>query len=446
MTIEDAWFSLKTAASRITTANENYKGAFTEEILFDHLLAGLPEEYSTTRSTIDVQSSLSLQDKLHALVRQQDRIAEGTHKAFVARNGSYGQKHQSKYNSGSDSENSQPRRTRKPKCWACKEVGHLLKDCPLFQKLQEVAKELRKGLQKEGKATRDKGDPRPTSGSRPTSSRISKRPYTGKSTRKPKERGHIADYSSSESNTEEADSVSSTSEDEDKLEEVAAITQDLGNVSPSSWIVDSGATSHMTDQHQLFRSLTPIKRRTIKVGGGKLYAEYVGDCELRAPAGGTTILKDVLFVPNLGANLLSSRKTCTEQNIEGWFDSKAIHFIRGNKKIITADIQKGIYIISWIAEGLEDTVFHADELRTENQPLWSRATTSIEKPEPQYEPQQSRTASILQEEVPSVATEIVEPLTEGCTHQAHIGDSHPKDTDTDEGRERPETTRKRFQL
>lgn len=126
-----------------------------------------------------------------------------------------------------------------------------------------------------------------------------------KNTSHRRHKGHVAGNNPSDADTESSGPNSSESDaDEDEVEEVAAHSQDLGKVPPSLWVSDTGATTHMTDQRQLFRSLTPVKRRTIKVGGGKLYSWHMGVCELRVPSGRTVLLKDVLFVPNLGVNLL----------------------------------------------------------------------------------------------------------------------------------------------
>jgi hypothetical protein len=123
-------------------------------------------------------------------------------------------------------------------------------------------------------------------------------------------KGHVANNDPSDADTESSGPDSSES-DEDEVEEVAAHSQDLGKVPSSLWVSDTGATAHMTNQRQLFRSLAPVKRRTIKVGGGKLYSWHIGVCELRVLSRRTILLKDVLFVPNLGVNLLSSRKICS---------------------------------------------------------------------------------------------------------------------------------------
>jgi len=83
--IEDAWVSLKTTRMRVVTANESFRHAFTEEMLFEQLLSGLPDEYSTTRAVIDTQSNLTVQDKLHILIRQEDRLAtDEAQKALIA--------------------------------------------------------------------------------------------------------------------------------------------------------------------------------------------------------------------------------------------------------------------------------------------------------------------------------------------------------------------------
>ena len=83
--IEDAWISLKTTRRRVVTVNENFRHAFTEDMLFEQLLSGLPDEYSTTRAVIDAQSNLTVQDKLYILIKQEDRLAtDEVQKALAA--------------------------------------------------------------------------------------------------------------------------------------------------------------------------------------------------------------------------------------------------------------------------------------------------------------------------------------------------------------------------
>lgn len=48
-------------------------------------------------------------------------------------------------------------------------------------------------------------------------------------------------------------------------------------------------------------------RRTIKVGGGVLHADYVGSAMLLDRRGNSIRLTSVLYVPKLGVNLLLGR-------------------------------------------------------------------------------------------------------------------------------------------
>jgi hypothetical protein len=57
--------------------------------------------------------------------------------------------------------------------------------------------------------------------------------------------------------------------------------------------------------------MIPIKRRTIKVKGGRLYTDFIGQVKIKV-ASVSLILKDVLYVPGLGVNLLLSRKLYLE--------------------------------------------------------------------------------------------------------------------------------------
>src|SRR6266487_6849356 len=102
-----------------------------------------------------------------------------------------------------------------------------------------------------------------------------------------------------------------------------------------------------------------VKCCMIRVGGGKLYSWYMGICELRVLSRKTILLKDVLFVPNLGVNLLSSQKICSQPSVKGLFDSQRMYFTHKNEKIIRADIKGGIYVVLWLAKGLEETGFCA---------------------------------------------------------------------------------------
>ena len=74
----------------------------------------------------------------------------------------------------------------------------------------------------------------------------------------------------------------------------------------NSWIIDSGATDHMTPTSHFFHSYTPCpSSRKIVVANGTL-ATVAGLGNIHITP--TLILKDVLHVPKLSANLISIQK------------------------------------------------------------------------------------------------------------------------------------------
>ncbi len=81
----------------------------------------------------------------------------------------------------------------------------------------------------------------------------------------------------------------------------------------NSWFIDSGATSHMTDQRQLFTSFKPIKKgsRMVKgVGGCLLSAVGIGDVKVKTEAGGRrlffnmqSIFQEALYIYEKSSSL-----------------------------------------------------------------------------------------------------------------------------------------------
>jgi hypothetical protein len=78
--------------------------------------------------------------------------------------------------------------------------------------------------------------------------------------------------------------------------------------SKTTWWIDSGATIHVANLLQGFRSTRTTQRseRQIKVANGaQADVEAVGDVHLELDTGFIIILKDVLYVPSLQRNLIS---------------------------------------------------------------------------------------------------------------------------------------------
>ena len=91
----------------------------------------------------------------------------------------------------------------------------------------------------------------------------------------------------------------------------------------------------MSDQLDLFRSLKRCVRRIIQVGGGEIYSEYTREVVAIYEDSSRGLLRDVLYVPGLGINLLSIRKIC-DAGLKGRLDSTRIYFKKNRKKVIEA--------------------------------------------------------------------------------------------------------------
>jgi hypothetical protein len=69
--------------------------------------------------------------------------------------------------------------------------------------------------------------------------------------------------------------------------------------------------------------MAPIKRYTVKVGGGKLYTDFIGTIEMRVDSV-SLLLENILYIPSLDINLLSSRKLYLDWKYLDIFNNKSI--------------------------------------------------------------------------------------------------------------------------
>ena len=81
----------------------------------------------------------------------------------------------------------------------------------------------------------------------------------------------------------------------------AAATQDDPM---QAWTIDSGASRHMTPNANIFTTKRPVRPSVTVATGEKIYAKGIGN--VRFDLGGQTVrMTDVMYVPELDANLLS---------------------------------------------------------------------------------------------------------------------------------------------
>jgi hypothetical protein len=119
----------------------------------------------------------------------------------------------------------------------------------------------------------------------------------------------------------------------------------------SHWIADSGATAHMTDQRQAFSKFEPFlsfSSYPVKgIGGTKLFAHGQGSIDIFTTVSGVrkkVTIKNVLFVPNLGASLISIT-AATSNGMAVIFSGEKVIFSRLNKIEMTGSRVDKLYLM-----------------------------------------------------------------------------------------------------
>jgi hypothetical protein len=115
------------------------------------------------------------------------------------------------------------------------------------------------------------------------------------------------------------------------------------------WYADSGATRHMSGNVKLFSKLEKVTKSWIVkgVGGKRLYVEGTGDVYFRKHIDGkfyTGVLKNVLYVPNLGVNLVSIGWATEKDSVKILFLENEVLFSKhGRLSIKGKKVTNGLY-------------------------------------------------------------------------------------------------------
>ena len=90
------------------------------------------------------------------------------------------------------------------------------------------------------------------------------------------------------------------------------------NGADDHWIIDSGATRHMTSHKDWYSSLRPIGDDTVVAVGNdaKCPAKGLGTIYFMTNDSATKNLSDVLYVPDIKRNLLSVVATITDRDLK----------------------------------------------------------------------------------------------------------------------------------
>ena len=112
------------------------------------------------------------------------------------------------------------------------------------------------------------------------------------------------------------------------------------------WIVDSGSSDHMSPEFHNFLEYFPMTPEPVNFGNGATgYALGHGNIKLN-PSHGIVVLKRVLFVPTLVANLLSiTRVMHIGTDVHFIAKQQKVYFTHNNTVICTASPKGGLVIL-----------------------------------------------------------------------------------------------------
>lgn len=163
--------------------------------------------------------------------------------------------------------------------------------------------------------------------------------------------------------------------------DISCVAEDEANVSSttSEWIIDCGATRHMTNNSSDFVKYNEIEKpRTVRFGGQeKSQGIGVGVLKITSIVNGQKLdvyLQDVLFVPILRRKLISL-SAVTKHGCYGTFKSSNLTIIDKNgKPIITSTLIGGLYYAN-VEDNDHETIINDDEddgclVEMDNLSLW----------------------------------------------------------------------------
>lgn len=119
------------------------------------------------------------------------------------------------------------------------------------------------------------------------------------------------------------------------------------------WVIDSGATNHMTREKNMFINLDNGCTQVSVADNTKILSEGSGDVKLDIAVNGCSepvVLKNVMYVPNLSSNLLSVSKITDKGLIVVFDDLKCTVYCKSNFKIsgnviVTGNKSEGLYVV-----------------------------------------------------------------------------------------------------
>ena len=161
--------------------------------------------------------------------------------------------------------------------------------------------------------------------------------------------------------------------DEESKDKTVALTTISTSASSTDWILDSGATSHITSQRGFLVNAQELQpTHPVGLGDGRIvYATAMGDVLLRQSNGGTVTLMGVLYVPDLHYNLFSL-STAMDAGAEASFNGETCRVKIDGRAVLTAARCGGLYTLDAAATTGEVALVTVNKAIKDKADLWHR--------------------------------------------------------------------------
>jgi len=127
-----------------------------------------------------------------------------------------------------------------------------------------------------------------------------------------------------------------------------AMDEKSAKVSQSKWVLDSGATNHMTSDRTLFQQMNPVQTPIHIANGDTMMAEGEGDVVIGLVVNGVknpVVLKRVLYVPEMGSSGLVSVRCIQAAGGVVSFAGNTVSIKHGRELYGIAKLEQNAYIL-----------------------------------------------------------------------------------------------------
>ena len=175
--------------------------------------------------------------------------------------------------------------------------------------------------------------------------------------------------SENRSRREKRNSNSEKDKDRDIVYKIKNLTFLTGKIDKNSWVIDSGSSSHICNNRQLFTELDDTKRSTVMVANGNtLKSLGSGTVKIKTEFNGSErniTLKNVLFVPDIETNLMSVRKA-TENGCEVIFQDNNCKLMYNGITYLNGIVNNDLYEVKQIDKHSDDKANLVHECKNKN--------------------------------------------------------------------------------